>query len=225
VQVPVYNLDGETVKEIEISDRVFAVPFNEGVVHQAVVRQQANARQGTASTKTRGQVTGTSGKMYRQKGTGNARAGSRRSPIRRGGGVVFGPHPRSYRQTMPKKMRQLALRCTLSAKVRDGELKVVEELKLRGFKTRDMVQILTALGTDSSTLIVTSEPENSVIKSAHNLPGIKTSTANLLNVLDILSYKMLLMTEAAVRKAEELWGDTQGENDASLRGAAPSVSN
>ena len=225
MQVQVYNMDGETVKEIEISDRVFAVPFNEGVVHQAVVRQQANARQGTASTKTRSQVAGTSGKMYRQKGTGYARAGSRRSPIRRGGGVVFGPHPRSYGQTMPKKMRQLALRCTLSAKARDGELKVLEELKLRGFKTRDMVQVLTALGADSSALIVTSEPENNVIKSARNLPGIKTITANLLNVLDILSYKMLLMTEAAVHRAEELWGNTQGGNDASLRGAAPSVSN
>ena len=224
MQVPVYNLDGEAVKHIEISDRVFAVPFNEGVVHQAVVRQQANARQGTASTKTRGEVVGSSGKMYRQKGTGSARAGSRRSPIRRGGGVIFGPHPRSYRQAMPRKMRQLALRCALSAKTRDGELKVLEELKLRGFKTRDMVKILTALAADSSALIVTHEPDEGVIKSARNLPGVKTLPANLLNILDILSYKMLLMTEAAVHKAEELWGDIQGGDNASLRSAAPSVS-
>ena len=225
MQVPVYNLDGETVKQIEVSDRVFAVPFDEGVVHQAVVRQQANARQGTASTKTRSEVAGSSKKMYRQKGTGSARAGSRRSPIRRGGGVAFGPRPRSYQQAMPRKMRQLALRCALSAKVRDGELKVLEELKLPGFKTRDMAKILIALGADSSALIITGVPEETVIKSARNLPEIKTLTANLLNVLDILSHNMLLMTEAALRRAEEIWGETKGEDNASLRGASPSVSN
>ena len=225
MQVPVYNLDGETVKQIEVSDRVFAVPFDEGVVHQAVVRQQANARQGTASTKTRSEVAGSSKKMYRQKGTGSARAGSRRSPIRRGGGVAFGPRPRSYQQAMPRKMRQLALRCALSAKVKDGELKVLEELKLRGFKTRDMAKILIALGADSSTLIITGVPEETVIKSARNLPEIKTLTANLLNVLDILSHNMLLMTESALRRAEEIWGETKGEDNASLRSASPSVSN
>lgn len=225
MQVPVYNLTGEVVKQIEISDQVFAVPFNEGVVHQAMVRQQANARQGNASTKTRAEVAGTSKKMYRQKGTGYARAGSRRSPLRRGGGIIFGPHPRSYRQAMPRKMRQLALRCVLSAKVGDGGLKVLEELRFDEPKTKMMAQILAALGADYSVLIVTGEPEYSVIKSAHNLPGIKTTTANLLNVLDLLSYETLLMTEAAVHKAEELWGNIQGGNDASLRGATPPASN
>ncbi|MFC2065808.1 50S ribosomal protein L4 [Chloroflexota bacterium] len=205
MQAPVYNLAGEVVKHIEISDQVFAVPFNEGVVHQAMVMQRANARQGTASTKTRGEVAGTSGKMYRQKGTGSARAGSRRSPLRRGGGIVFGPHPRSYQQAMPKKMRRLALKCVLSAKIEDGELKVLEELNLEEAKTKKMAQILAALAVDSSALIVTDNPEESVIKSARNLQGIKTMTANLLNVLDIVSYKMLLMTETAVRKAERLW--------------------
>ena len=126
---------------------------------------------------------------------------------------------------MPKKMRQLALRCALSAKVKDGELKVLEELKPRSFKTRDMAKILTALGADFSTLIVTGEPEENVIKSAHNLPEIKTLTANLLNVLDILSHNMLLMTEAALRRAEAIWGETKGEDNASLRGASPSTSN
>ena len=216
MQVPVYNLAGEVVRQIEVSDRVFAVPFNEAVVHQAVVRQRANARQGTASTKTRGEVVGSTGKMYRQKGTGFARAGSRRSPLRRGGGVTFGPHPRSYRQAMPKKMRQLALRCILSSKTGDGELKVLEELKLEESKTKRMAQILAAFGADSSALIVTVESEDSVIKSARNLPRIKTMPANLLNVLDIISCKMILITEAAVRKAEELWGSTQGGNNASL---------
>ena len=206
MQVPVYSLTGEVVEHIEISDQVFAVPFNEGVVHQAMVRQRANARQGTASTKTRSEVSGSSRKLFRQKGTGYARAGSRRSPLRRGGGITFGPHPRSYRQAMPKKMRQLAQRCALSAKARDKELMVLEELKLEEPKTKQMVQILAALGVDSSALIVTSEPEDSIIKSARNLKGIKTMPANLLNVLDILSYKMLLMTVTAVRKVEQLWG-------------------
>jgi len=196
------------VEHIEISDQVFAVPFNEGVIHQAMVRQRANARQGTASTKTRSEVSGSSGKMFRQKGTGYARAGSRRSPLRRGGGITFGPHPRSYRQAMPKKMRQLALRCVLSTKVRDEELMILEKLELEEPKTKKMVQILAALGVDSSALVVTSKPEDNVVKSARNLKGIKTLPANLLNVLDILSHKMLLMTVTAVRKAEQLWGES-----------------
>ncbi len=216
MQVPVYSLSGEVVKHIEISDQVFAVPFNQAVVHQALVRQRANARQGTASTKTRGEVSGSSIKLFRQKHTGRARAGSRKSPLRRGGGITFGPHPRSYEQAIPKKMRQLALRCVLSAKASDGELKVVEQLKLEEPKTKEMVRILAALGVDTSALIATSEPEENVIKSARNLPRIKTTPANILNVVDILSYKMLLMTEAAVRKAEQLWGERlpQGDNHA-----------
>jgi len=218
VQVPVYNLAGEVVKHIEISDQVFAVPFNQAVVHQAMVRQQANARQGTASTKTRSEVSGSTRKLFRQKHTGLARAGSRRSPLRRGGGIAFGPRPRSYRQAMPKKMRQLALRCVLSAKAGDGELMVLEQLKLDKPRTKEMVQILASLGVDSSALIVTDEPEESVVKSARNLAGIKTLPASLLNVVDILSHKMLLMNEAAVRKAEQLWGKrpSQGESNASL---------
>jgi large subunit ribosomal protein L4 len=206
VQVAVYNVAGEVVKNIEISDHVFAVPFNSAVVHQALVRQQANARQGTASTKTRGEVSGSTRKLYRQKGTGRARAGSIKSPLRRGGGITFGPHPRSYKQDMPKKMRLLALRSVLSAKAGDGELKVLEELRLDEPKTKDMLRILTALGVDASVLIATAEPEENVVKSARNLPGVKTIPAHILNVVDILSYKMLLMTEAAVRKAEQLWG-------------------
>ena len=128
---------------------------------------------------------------------------------------------------MPKKMRQLALRCVLSTKAGDGELMVLEELKLDKPRTREIVQILASLGVDSSALIVTSEPEENVVKSARNLAGIKTMPASLLNVVDILSHKMLLMTEAAVRKAEQLWGQKlpQGGNDASLRGVAPSVNN
>ena len=141
MQVPVHNLVGEVVDHIEISEQVFAVPLNRAVVHQAMVRQQANARQGTASTKTRGEVAGSTAKLFRQKGTGQARAGGVRSPLRRGGGITFGPKPRSYRQAMPKKMRQLALRCVLSAKVRDEELIVLEQLKLDKPRTKEMAQI------------------------------------------------------------------------------------
>ncbi len=227
MQIPVYSLNGEVVRQIEVSDRVFGVPFNEAVVHQAMVSQQANARQGTASTKTRGNVAGSTRKLYRQKGTGYARAGSKKSPLRRGGGITFGPHPRSYRQALPKKMRRLALRCVLSAKAGDGELKVLEKLNFTEPKTKKMVEILTALGVDSSALIVTPEPEENVIKSARNLAEIKTMPASVLSVLDILSYKMLLMTEAAVRIVERIWGNgkTQGGESASVRGAAPSTDN
>jgi len=216
VEIPVYSLAGEVVKHIDISDRVFAVPFNQAVVHQALLRQRANARQGTASTKTRSEVSGTTKKLFRQKHTGLARAGSRRSPLRRGGGIVFGPKPRNYHQAMPKKMRQLALRCVLSAKAGDGELMVLEQLKLDEPRTKQMAQILTALGVDSSALIVTNEPEYNVIKSAHNLAKIKTMPASLLNVVDILSYKMLLMEVAAVHKAEQLWGLAQEASNAPL---------
>ncbi len=227
MEVPVYSLTRDVIKHIEISDDVFGVPFNQAVVHQAMVRQRANARQGTTSTKTRSEVSGTSKKLFRQKGTGYARGGSRRSPLRRGGGIAFGPKPRSYRQAMPKKMRQLALRCVLSAKIGDGELMVLEQLKLDEPRTKEMVRILAALGVDSSALIATSEPEENVVKSARNLPGIKTIPAGLLNVIDLLSHKRLLMTEAAVGKVEQLWGKRlpQGGSSASLRSVTPSTNN
>lgn len=206
MEISVYSLAGEVVKQIEISDHVFGVPFNEAVVHQAVVRQQANARQGTAKTKTRGEVTATGAKLFRQKHTGQARAGSRRSPIRRGGGIIFGPRPRSYRQAMPKKMRRLALRCALSAKAKDEELKVVEQFEFLEPRAREMQKVLMALGAPSSVLLVTAGPEGNVVKSARNLGGVKTMPADILNVVDILSHRGLLMTEAAVRRAEDLWG-------------------
>ena len=216
MEIPVYSLTGEVVKHIEISDKVFAVPFNQAVVHQALLRQRANARQGTASTKTRSEVSGSTRKLFRQKHTGLARAGSKKSPLRRGGGIIFGPKPRNYQQAMPKKMRQLALKCVLSAKAGDGELMVLEQLKLDEPKTKQMTQILAALGVNSSALIVTNEPEYNVIKSAQNLAEIKTMPASLLNVVDILSYKMLLMEVAAVHKAEQLWGLAQEASNAPL---------
>ena len=209
---------GEVVKHIEISDDVFAVSFNQAVVHQAMVRQLANTRQGTVSTKTRSEVSGSHQKLFRQKHSVSARAGSRRSPLRRGGGVAFGPKPRSYRQEMPKKMHRLALRSVLSAKAGDKELMVLEVLELDEPKTKEMVKILTALGVASSVLITTSQYGGNVVKSARNLVGVKTMPARLLSVVDLLSYKMLLMTEAAVHQVEELWGKglVKGESSASL---------
>jgi large subunit ribosomal protein L4 len=218
VQVPVYNLTGEVVRQIEISDSVFGVPFNETVVHQVMVALQANARQGTAATKSRGEVNGSTKKLYRQKGTGYARAGSKKSPTRRGGGVAFGPHPRDYRQDINKKTRRLAIRCILSSKAGEGDLKILDKFDLPEIKTKNMINVLAALGIESSALIVTPKPEENLIKSARNIPEITTTPANVLNVLDIMSHKTLLMTEAAVRVAEKLWGNgsTQGGNDASV---------
>jgi len=218
VQVPVYNLTGEEVRKIEISDNVFGVPFNEAVVHQVMVGMQANARQGTASTKTRGEVVGSTRKLYRQKGTGYARAGSKKSPTRRGGGASFGPKPRDYRQEIPKKMRRLALKCVLSSKAGEGDLKIIDAFDFAEPKTKKMIEVQAALGIESSALIVTQKPEENVIKSSRNIPEVITTPASVLNILDILSHKTLLMTEAAVRIAEKLWGNgaKQGGKDASL---------
>jgi large subunit ribosomal protein L4 len=218
VQVPVYNLDGKEIRKIKISDDVFGIPFNEAVVHQVMVGMQANIRQGTAATKTRGEVVGSTKKLYRQKGTGNARAGSKKSPTRRGGGVSFGPQPRDYRQATPKKLRRLALRCVLSSKAGEGDLKIIDTFDFEEPKTKQMLAVLEALGIESSALIVTQKPEENVILSARNIPEITTMPANVLNILDIMSHKTLLMTEAALRTAEELWGNgaKQGVKDASV---------
>jgi large subunit ribosomal protein L4 len=199
-------MSGEVIKQIDISEDVFTVPFNEAVVHQAVVRQLANARQGTACTKTRGEVSGSNKKLYRQKHTGNARAGNIKSPLRRGGGVVFGPKPRSYQQAMPKKMRRLAIRSVLSAKLKDNELIVLENLDFSQPRTKEMAKVLSALNINGSALVATDEMRLNVVKSARNIPEVKTVPANLLNVVDMTSHKVLLMTEAAVRQVEQLWG-------------------
>lgn len=205
MEVQVFNVKGEITGQVEIRDDVFGVPFNEAVVHQALVMQLANRRLGTADTKRRGEVSGSTRKLFAQKHTGRARRGDIRSPLLRGGGVAFGPHPRSYRQAMPKKMRRLALRCVLSAKASDGELKIVDKIELDEPKTKGMLDILLALGIGTSVIIATADTEAKVVKSARNLLGIKTMPARLLNVADLLSYRALIMTEDAVRKVEELW--------------------
>jgi len=207
VQVPVYSLNGEVVDQIELSQAIFALPFNEAVVHQAMTRQLASRRQGTVSTKTRGEVIGSTRKLYSQKHTGRARRGDVKSPLLRGGGVVFGPKPRAYRQSMPKKMRKLALKCLLSAKVREGNIKLIQELDFKGPKTKDMINVLSSLGIDSSTLILTAQSAPNVVKSAANLPEVKVLPSALINVLDLLSYEMLVVTVPAIRNIEQIWGE------------------
>ncbi len=218
MEVPLYNVGGEVIKNIQISESVFAVPFNEAVVHQALVRQRADSRQGTSDTKGRGEVAGSGKKMFAQKHTGEARAGDKRSPTRRKGGVAFGPHPRDYTKAIPKKMRRLALRCLMSSKASEGTLRVLDKFAFEAPRTKEMVKVLDALKLEKSALIVTANPEANLIKSARNIPGIKTLPASVLNVTDLLSYDALVMTEEAVRKAEQLWGQeiAQEENDAAL---------
>jgi large subunit ribosomal protein L4 len=206
VQVPVYNPSGEVVTQLEISDDIFGLPFNDAVVHQALVRQLANKRQGTASTKTRGEVRGSTRKLYAQKHTGRARRGAVGSPLLRGGGIVFGPHPRTYHQAMPKKMRRLALKCVLSAKVREGNMKVVEEFIFDKPGTKEMINILSALGIDSSVLIVTPDATPNVVKSASNLINVDVLPSALINVADLLSHQKLMITIDAIHKIEQTWG-------------------
>ena len=206
MKAPVYGLNGEVVEQIELSEAIFAIPFNEAVVHQAMVRQLANKRQGTASAKTRGEVIGSTRKLYAQKHTGRARRGDIKSPLLRGGGVVFGPKPRSYRQSMPKKMRRLALKCLLSAKIREGNMRLVQELDFKEPKTKDMIKVLSSLGIDCSALIVTAQSAPNVTKSVANLTEVKVVPSALINALDLLSYEILVATVPAVRNIEEIWG-------------------
>ena len=215
MQFPVRNALGEVIDHLEIDDSVFAVPFHDAVVHQAMVRQLANARLGTASTKTRGEVSGSTRKLHKQKHTGSARRGSIRSPLLRHGGIVFGPHPRSYRQRMPKKMRRLALRCLLSAKASSGEMVIVDRFGLEKPRTGDMAGVLRALGADHSVLVVTADPEANVVMSARNLPKTKTLPAGLLNVIDLLSYKFLVISVDGLHRVEHIWG----RGDLSAQGA------
>lgn len=206
MQIPIYDIAGEVIDHMDIRDDIFGLPFNEAVVHQAVVRQLANKRQGTVSTKTRGEVAGSTRKLYPQKHTGRARRGDIKSPLLIGGGVVFGPKPRCYRQSMPKKMRHLALKCILSSKLREGEMKAVKGFEFEKPRTRDMVDILLALGIDSSVLIITAGSEPNVVKSTRNLTGVKVLPSALINVVDLLSYKTLLATVSAIGNIEQIWG-------------------
>lgn len=206
MRVPVRDMAGETVGEIELNDQVFGIEPNVPVMHQALVRQMANARLGTHDTKTRAEVAGGGRKPWRQKGTGRARQGSTRAPHWRGGGIVFGPTPRSYEQKMNRKMRRLALRSALSVKMSDQQLLVVDELSMDSVKTRDMVSLLDRLGVDSSVLMLLPERNEAVELSARNLPYVKVQRATNLSVRDLLGYDYVMLTRGAVEQIESILG-------------------
>jgi len=204
--VPIHNTAGEIVGEVELREDIFGVPINVPVMHQALVRQLANARLGTHKTKTRAEVRGGGRKPWRQKGTGRARHGSIREPQWRGGGVAHGPRPRSYRQKMPRKMRRLAYKSALSVKAKEGQIIVLDDLQMPAPRTREMVSILEALGVDSSALILLPERNFNVERSASNLPDVKTLRANYLNVRDLLGYDYLIMPLGALEVIEHILG-------------------
>jgi large subunit ribosomal protein L4 len=198
MQVDVYNTAGEVVGQAELDETVWGIEPHIAVMHQALMRQMANARKGTHNTLTRGKVRGGGRKPWRQKGTGRARQGSTRAPQWKGGGVVWGPHPRSYRQKMPRKMRRLAVRSALSAKVRDGRLVVVRGLGEIEPRTKIMRGVLEGLGEVRSTLIVAPERVENIYRSANNLPNVLTIQATVVNVRDVLKYERLLVTEESL---------------------------
>jgi large subunit ribosomal protein L4 len=208
MKVPVLNTKGEEVNSIELPADVFEAKVNVGLMHQAFVRQQANARLGTHKTKSRGEVRLSTRKIYRQKGTGRARHGSRNAPIFVGGGVAHGPRPRDYSLKMPRKMRQAALRSALTAKVQDGGLVLVDSLILEEPKTREMVTILDTLVGESSALILLSNRNVNVEQSASNIPDAKTLRVNYLNIRDLLSYDKVVMPLDALDVVSGWLGDS-----------------
>lgn len=218
MKLDVQDRQGKKVKSIDVDDQVFAVKPHRALVHQAMLAQRANQHRGTHKTKSRGEVRGSTRKLFRQKGTGRARMGSVRSPIRSGGGVAFGPRPRSYSQQLPKRMRRLALRSVLSAKAADGKLRVVDDLAFEKPQTKELKSVLEALGFERSTLVVTGNTAEAIKKSAGNLPNVSWLPAAYMNVLDLLNHQGLLMTEEAVHVAEAMWG---GERATRRRAPVP----
>ena len=203
--VPVKNMNGQQVGEVELSDAVFAAPVNTSLMHQALMRQLSNARLGTHDTKVRSEVSGGGKKPWRQKGTGRARQGSTRAPNWVGGGTVFGPTPRKYTKALPKKMQRLALRSALSVKAANGQLVIVDQVSIDEPKTKTAVKMLAALGvSDQSVLLVLPEKNLPVWKSVRNLPQVKSLQSGYLNIRDLLGYDTLLLTRSAV-DAIELW--------------------
>ncbi|NLF02492.1 MAG: 50S ribosomal protein L4 [Anaerolineales bacterium] len=204
--VPVYNTEGQQVGEVELRADIFEVPINIPLMHQALVRQQANARLGTHKVKSRGEINRTKAKWYRQKGTGRARHGSRNANIFVGGGVAHGPVQRDYAKAMPRKMRQAALRSALSAKAAGGQIKVLDVLEMAAPKTKMMAGVLQSLQLGESVLILLPERNEAVEMSARNLPQVRTLRANYLNVRDLLGFDHVLMPQGALQVVESLLG-------------------
>ena len=202
--VSVYNMEGKEVGSMELNDAIFGVEVNEHLVHMAVVQQLANNRQGTQKAKTRSEVSGGGRKPWRQKGTGHARQGSTRAPQWTGGGVVFAPTPRDYSFKINKKEKRAALKSALTSRVADNKFIVLDELKLDAIKTKDFVKVMNNLNV-SKALVVMNDSDINVVKSAANVPGIKTTMTNTLNVYDILKYDTVVTTKAAVEAIEEVY--------------------
>ena len=204
-----YNMEGKTIGEVELSDEIFAAPINEAAMHLMVRSYLAAQRQGTQSALTRGEVRGGGRKIYRQKGTGNARHHGNRAPQFKHGGVVFAPKPRDYRISVPRKVRRLAMRSALSSKVQDQEIIVVDNITLTEAeaKTKNVVKMLKALGVDKKALIVTKDVEPMVVRAANNIQGVKTTFVGSLNVVDILNCDKFIISQDAVKLVEEVYAE------------------
>lgn len=204
-KVSVYSMEGKKVKDIELKEEIFGIEPNEAIVHSVLVNYLANQRQGTQSTKTRSEVRGGGRKPWRQKGTGRARQGSIRAPQWVKGGIALGPKPRSYKYTVNKKERRLAIKSVLSSKVLENELIIVENLEMKEIKTKEMQHVLSNLKVEGKSLILLPEKNETVQKSARNLEGVKTTLVNTINVYDLLKYKNLIITLDTVKKLEEVY--------------------
>lgn len=203
---PVYDRTGKTIGNVELSDELFAAPVNSAVLHQVVTAQLAARRIGTHDTRTRGEIRGGGRKPYRQKGTGRARQGTVTAPHYRGGGTVFGPHPRSYEQRLPRKMKRLALRGALTAKLGDDQLKVIDDFKLDAIKTRDLAGVLQALDATGRVLVVAPGRDQNLELSARNLPKVDVILADSLNVVDLLDADLVLIEQPALERIERVFG-------------------
>lgn len=204
-KVDVYDMKGKKVSDVELAESVFGIEPNEAIVHSVLVNYLANQRQGTQSTKTRAEVRGGGKKPWRQKGTGHARQGSTRAPQWTHGGIVFAPKPRSYRYTLNKKVRRLAMKSALSSKVLDNELVVLDKIAMDEYKTKTIAAMLKAVGSEKKALIVLPEKNEKVIASAANIPGVKTALVNTLNVYDILNADKFIVLQDAIAQIEEVY--------------------
>ncbi|MBR6585149.1 MAG: 50S ribosomal protein L4 [Firmicutes bacterium] len=204
-KVTMLNMAGQEVGAIELKDAIFGIEPNQNAVHAVVKNILANRRQGTQSAKTRAEVRGGGRKPFRQKGTGRHRQGSTTDPSQVGGGVVFAPKPRSYRYTLPKKLRRLAMLSALSSKVQENEMIVIDEIKFEEPKTKEMIKMLTAVNAEKKALIVTAEKDINIVKSAANIPGVRTALVTTMNVYDIINHTNFIVTKGAVEKIEEVY--------------------
>ena len=203
-KVEVYDIKGKKVSDLDLAENVFGIEPNENIVHEVLVNYLANQRQGTQSTKTRAEVRGGGKKPWRQKGTGRARQGSIRAPQWIKGGIALGPKPRSYRYSIPRKVKQLAFKSVLTSKVQEGKLVVVDKLELNEVKTKNMVNVLTNLNVNNA-LVMLNEKNLNVQASARNIEGVKTTLVNTMNIFDLLKYDSLVVTKEAIKKLEEVY--------------------